>query len=182
MYTPAELWKQVVQTMKSSPRQTPSTLMIPRNHIDENLAGQLDSPFQKDQHYFQVLVNEMYLTNQREWLNTIDPVVYAVSEFIYNGKPQIIPFLVGPTLIKELGIQDPYTNGIILRNTSISGLHPYRGGGLTLTVILCEAKSGNVVRPLLDVIQNVVKALDFSPVLSQYVKIADVVVEGFESL
>jgi hypothetical protein len=177
----SQLWNKIQTTIINSPRQTPSTLTIPRDHIDENQAGGLDWSFKKDQHYFQVIINEMFLVNSREWFRQIDPVVYIVSEFIYNGKEQVVPFIVGPGLVKRLGVPDELNSGILLRNTNVSGLRPYRGGGLTLTIVLCQSNN-DLLRPLLDVIESISGALDFSPVLGPYLKIANVLMDGFQML
>ncbi len=178
-----QLWNRVSAALKSSPRQPPSAITIARDHIDENLGGALNYSFREGQHYFQVLVNEMYLTDSRRWFTQIDPVIYAVAEFTYAGKPEIAPFLVGPNLLKEKGVPDQYgKQGMILRNTRVSGLHPYRGGGLTLTIVLCEAPVGNAIRSLLRVIEGTAGALDFSPVLAPYTKVASVLMDGFDAL
>jgi hypothetical protein len=182
MKTFAEFWKTIAQTLKSSPRQSPSIVTIPRNHIDENQDGSLDVPFKRDQHYFVVMISEMYLANERKWLNAIDPLVYVVSEFTYEGKPQVVPYLVGPAMMKRLGVPDQYADGIMFRNTNVSGVRPYRGGGLTLTIVLCEAKGDNYLRSVLQVVESTASALDFSPALSPYAKVASVVLDGFESL
>ena len=177
----AQLWNKINTSIINSPRQMPTTVAIPRDHIDENQAGAPEWNFKKDQHYFQVIINEMFLVNSRQWFNQIDPVVYIVSEFIYNGQPQIVPFIVGPGLVKRLGVPDEYNKGILLRNTNVSGIRPYRGGGLTLTVVLCQSNN-NLLRPLLDMIESVSGALDFSPVLAPYMKIANVLMDGFQML
>ncbi|TMC60945.1 MAG: hypothetical protein E6J26_00540 [Chloroflexi bacterium] len=178
----ANTWNRLAQALQNTPRTSPSTITIPRDHVDLNPHGELDSAFKAGQHYFQVLVNEMYLTKQRQWLDKIDPLVYAVCEFNYDNKPQVMPFVVGPGMLKRLGVPDQYANGIIFRNTSISGIRPYRGGGLTLSIVLCEASVGNYVTPLLRVIESAANALDFSPALSPYMKVATLVMDGFESL
>jgi hypothetical protein len=177
-----ELWPKIRANIINSPRKQASTIEILRDHIDENQDKSMDAAFLARKHYFQVLINEMYLGNEREWLHKVDPVVYVVSEFTYAGKPQTVPFLVGPSLLKEKGIPDKYASGMVIRNTSVSGLHPYRGGGLTLTISFCEARGDNLLRPLLQVIESTAKALDFSPILSPYTKIAEVLMSGFESL
>jgi hypothetical protein len=172
----------VADQIKHSPRIPPSTVTILRDHIAENQTGALNSPFVKDQHYFHVVINEMFLSEQRKWFAQIDPAVYVVADFMYNGDRQVVPLVVGPDLLSKAGVPDGYNKGIIVRNTSVTGLKPYRGGGLILTVVLCECQVGNYVRPLLRVVESAAKALDFSPVLSPYVKVADVVMDGFESL
>ena len=71
---------------------------------------------------------------------------------------------------------------MIFRNESVSSLHPYRGGGLTITIVLCQVQGKNLVRPLLRVLENANDALDFSPFLAPYTKVANVVIDGFDSL
>jgi len=173
-------WDKLAERIKRSERPSPSTVTIPRNHIDKNQNSELDYKFTKDQHYFQVMINEMYLTEQRRGLVNVDPLVYTVCEFSYKKKTQIVPFLVGPSMLKEKGVPDQYSQGIIIRNTSVSGLHPYRGEGLTLAIVLLEARQ-NALRPLLSVIERVSGALNFSPALAPYMSVAGVLMEGFEA-
>ena len=178
-----QLWNRVVGTLKNGPSEAPTAIAVPRNQIDENRNGEMNASFRKDESYFQVLINEMYLRYDRQWLNAIDPVVYVVSEFQYNQEPQLVPFLLGPSLLKKKGVPDQYASrGIIFRNESVSSLHPYRGGGLTLTVILCQARGDNLARPLLGVLEKTTDALGFSPALAPYTKIANILIDGFDSL
>src|SRR3990172_4253601 len=173
-------WDKLVERIKSSERPSPSTVAIPRDHIDNNQNGELDYKFTRDQYYFQVMINEMFLTDQRRGLVNVDPLVYTVCEFSYKKKTQIVPFLVGPSMLKEKGVPDQYSQGMIIRNTSVSGLHPYRGEGLSLAIVLLEARE-NALRPLLSVIERVSGALNFSPALAPYMSVAGVLMEGFEA-
>jgi hypothetical protein len=178
----AAFWKTIDSRILNSPRASPSVITIPRDHIDRNRDGSLNGAFRKDHHYFHVMVNEMYLSQARKWFNTIDPVVYVVAEFTYQGKRQIAPYLVGPGLLKERGVPDRVAHGTMLRNTSVAGPYPYRGGGLTLSVVLCEAQNQNVIKPLLKILESTAGALGFSLALGPYVKVASILMDGFEAL
>jgi hypothetical protein len=130
-----------------------------------------------------VLINEMYLGTQRQWFYSVDPVVYVYAEFIYGGsKDHAVPFLVGPNLLKQRGVSDQVLGGLIMRNTDVAGMNPYRGGALVLSVVLCEAKGDNLLRPLLKVIESTAGALDFSPATGVYMKVAKLVMDGFDQL
>lgn len=181
MFNIGKFWETIETNVINSPRQPPSILTIPRDHVDKNIDGTLNFKLKKDLHYFTVMVNEMFLSKARKWFDVIDPVVYVVSEFTYRG-PQIVPFLVGPTLLKERGMPDKVANGTIVRNTCVAGPHPYRGGGLTLSIALCETDTKNVLRPLLQVIESTAGALGFSPALAPYTKVANVLISGFQTL
>jgi hypothetical protein len=175
------IWS-MINSVTSARREMPSPVTILRDHIDDNRNGALNVKFAKDQNYFQVTINEMYLGRQREWLTKVDPVVYAYAEFVYGGKSHAVPFLVGPNILKDRGVSDQFLGGLILRNTNVTGVNPYRGGGLVLSVVLCEAKGENLLRPLLRMIENTSRALDFSAATGAYTKVANLVMDGFDQL
>lgn len=62
----AQLWNKINTSIINSPRQMPTTVPIPRDHIDETQGSVEEWNFQKDKHYFQVIINEMYLVNARQ--------------------------------------------------------------------------------------------------------------------
>jgi hypothetical protein len=175
----ADLWKVITDRVVTSPRESPSALTIPAGHVEP--ATHLGVPFEPDEHYFQVRINEMYLTNKREWFSAIDPLVFVVSEFTYNNQELTVPYLVGPKLMEKWG-KDVTPQGMIFRDTRVAGLHPYRGGRLTLSVVLCQTQVHNYARQFLRIVESAANALDFSTMLGTYVKVAGVVMDGFEAL
>jgi hypothetical protein len=179
----AALWKTVTdgisQHVVQSKRQLPSTVRIPDDHVEQK--DQLGQPFERDQHYFNVVINEMFLADARKWFTLIDPLVFVVSEFTYNKKNLEVPFTVGPALLNPVG-GEKVPPGMIFKDTPVSGTFPYRGGGLTLSVVLCQLSVGNYASELLQVIESAAKVLDFSPMLSPYTKVAGIVLKGFNTL
>ena len=173
-----DLWKDVVQRVVQSPREQPSAVTIPNNHVDQQQL--LDGPFKRDTHYFQVRVNEMYLAHQRKWFSAIDPMLFVVSEFTYDKKEQSVPFLIGPAMMKNKLNELP--QGMLFRDTRVAGIHPYRGGRLTLSVVLCQVKVGDYARQLLGLLEGAANTLDFSTALGSYVEIAGVILDGFEAM
>ena len=179
----AVLWKTVTdlisQQVVQSKSQLPSTVRIPDDHGDQK--DQLGQPFERDQHYFHVVINEMFLAHKRKWFTQIDPLVFVVSEFTYNKKDLVVPFIVGPSLLNQFG-GEKAPPGMIFKDTSVSGTFPYRGGGLKLSVVLCQLSVGNYASELLQVIESTAKVLDFSPLLSPYANVAEIVLQGFNTL
>jgi hypothetical protein len=172
------LFKSMVGQIQHSPRQMPSALRIANDHVDQN--QQLRDPFERDEHYFQVRINEMYLADQRRWFNAIDPVVFVVSEFIYDKQAQAVPVIVGPAMMQKFGQKMP--QGMLFRNTRVAGLHPYRGGRLMLSVVLCQVTVNQYARQLLNLIETAAHTLDFATAVAPYLKVAGVVADGFEAL
>lgn len=179
----ASLWKTVTngisQHIVQSKRQLPSTIRIPDDHVEPN--AQLGQPFERDQHYFHVVINEMFLAERRKWFTLIDPLVFVVSEFTYNKDEIVVPFIVGPSLLNQFG-GEKVPPGMVFRDTSASGTFPYRGGGLKLSVVLCQLSVGNYASDFLQVMESVAKVLDFSPLLAPYASVAGIVVNCFNSL
>lgn len=173
-----EQWGNIWERISQSPRQMPSRVAIPRDHVDEG--EKLGTDIQPREHYFQVLINEMYLTYSRKWFNLFDPMVFVVSEFTYGKEKQTVPYVVGPMMIEKYGMKIP--TGMVFSDTRVVGLHPYRGGGLTLSMILCRVKREDYARKFMQIVENSASVIDFSTALSTYVKVASVVLDGVESM
>jgi len=162
---------------RSSPAKISVNTDIPNNHVYPKV---IEQEITADEHYFIIRVNEMYLAKSRQWFSSIDPMVFFISEFNYNGEDIAVPYLIGPALIEKFGKGIP--EGMIFSNTPVAGFHPYKGGGMTLSVILYENTRKNYAKELLGVIENVSNAIGFSSALSQYLKIGDVILNGVERL
>jgi len=178
MTTLESIWNRIRQ----SESQLPSRIVIPRDHVDGGNA--VGPPFERDEHYFQVEVNEMFLTYRRQWFSAYDPMVMVISEFTYAKERKSVPFVVGPSLIKatveESGKKLP--NGMLFTNTRVAGIHPYRGDGLTLSVVLYRLRVEDYIRKLMKVIETAAGALSFGTALGAYLKIGDVILDGVDSL
>src|SRR5579863_4126463 len=162
--------------LKSSPARLPSSVQIPADRVDK--PEKLGPALETNQNYFQVRVNELFLTNRREWFQTIDPMVFVSSEFTYDSAETAIPFVVGPSMIK--GQQTPA--GMVFSNTRVAGIHPYRGGRLALTVILYSVVRTDHARRFLSLVESVAGALDFSTAVAMYTKFAGALLDGVEAL
>jgi hypothetical protein len=168
-----ELWNNV----RRSEAQLPTRIAIPAVQTDKS-KGDL---FKPNQNYFQVRVNEMFLQYGREWFSTYLPMILFISEFSYGRQREVVPFVVGPTMLEENGRALP-DQGLLITNTRVAGVHPYRGGRLTMTAVLYRAKQTDYARNLLNVVENAAGLLDFSTSLGVYTKVASVILDGLEAL
>lgn len=156
----------------------PTWVPIPASRVDE--PARLGAALARDRQYFQVRVNEMYLANSREWWVEYDPMVFASTEFIYDKAEIAVPFIVGPSMLQKLGQKVP--DGMVLANTRVAGVHPYRGGRIAFTMILYQVQRQNWSRGLLSVIESTANAIDFSTAVSSYTKVAVAILDGVEAL
>ena len=173
-----KIWNRI----RESESQLPTRIAIPRDQVmsDKEMGG----PFERDEHYFQIDVNEMFLTYKRKWFNEYDPMVLVISEFSYAKERRTVPYVIGPSLIKgaiqESGKTLP--SGMLFTNTRVAGIHPYRGGGLTIAVVLYRLRGEDYLRKLMKVVETAAGALSFGTALAAYLKVGDVILNGVDSL
>lgn len=162
--------------VKHRPTQVSAYIPIEQDHIDDENGW--DEPFVSDQHYFRAFVSEMFLLDGRQWLTEYDPIVFSALEFNYDQSRQEEPKLVGPELLGQGRPAAP--QGTLYLETPASGLHPYRGGDLTFTVILYRAKRSNHLANLLKIVEKVVGAVDPSIAFASYINMANIITEGLD--
>ncbi len=139
------------------------------------------APLQTDRDYWQVRIAELYLHDATGWLTTHDPLVVVLTEFTYDGTFHAVPKLVGPGMLAEIGgSKEPL--GMIYRDTRVAGLHPYLGGRINLSLVLCKAERSNLARSLLQVLESTGKALDLAAEFNPYLRIGSVVLDGLDQL
>jgi hypothetical protein len=174
-------WKTIWSNIQTGSPEIPGMVEIPTTNFDHNIDGLDVKFFEPNQDYFQVVINEMYLTAGRKWFDRIAPSVFVVSEFTYSRQRLTTPVFIGPSRIQELK-SEKQPKGVIYRDYGL-GLYPYRGGGVTLYLALCEVGIGDAApKQLLRIVENTAKALDFSPALNPYTKVASLVIDGFKGL
>jgi hypothetical protein len=180
MPTIASRCKALWNTLSKGQPISPLAITIPPDHVRHDGPGWPGELFAPERHYFQVRVNELHLAANRQWFTVYDPMVFIVSEFDYEGKRVEVPYIVGPGLMEKYGIKTP--TGMVFEDIRVAGLHPYRGGRLTLSVVLCQVKRAQYLREILQIAESAASALDFSTALGIYLKVADVVLDGVEAL
>jgi hypothetical protein len=169
---------EIVKSCRSGYVPGPDVIEIPDTQV---IGGsKLGDEIRKDTHYFAVRVNEMFLAQGRRWFTEYDPLVFVCTEFNYDGERIRVPFIVGPTMLDY--VKESIPAGFVFRNTRVAGLYPYRGERVAITVILYRVQRTNWARHLLGVMESAAGAIDFGSGLPAYLKVADAVLTGVESL
>lgn len=164
-------------SLRRSAAELPTRFAFPSERVDVPLGG----PFTPNEHYFQIRVNELFLSYKREWFSTYLPVVLFITEFLYDDRREVLPFVVGPSMLEQNGTELP-ESGMIFSDTRVAGVHPYRGGRLNMTAILYRTERTNYARQLLKIVENAATLLDFSVSLGPYTRLANVIMDGLEAL
>jgi hypothetical protein len=171
-------WDRVWSFVRGRPAEVKRAITIPRVRVVGS--GDMPTEFDPKKHYFSVVINEMFLTNARQWWTEYDPMALIVSEFSYGGKRTIVPFVVGPSLIQADLNKVP--NGVAITDTLVAGPHPYTGGKFALTVILAQVKRQSYAKNLLQIIENVAQVFPSGSALEPHLKVAGAVMDGVEAL
>ena len=167
------LWNNV----KSSPTFVPTYIEFPASQTD--MPEEL-TEFDDRRDYFMMSVSELFLSYQRLWHQEFSPMVFTVCNFNYGNKIHEIPYIIGPSLLKKYEQRLP--KGMLFMNTPVVGIYPWRGGNVSLSVILCRVAQTNNAEKLLNVIEEVSGSLDLSAGVSQFTKIGRVILKGFDTL
>jgi hypothetical protein len=168
------LWEKVRQ----APTFVPTYIEFPGEKTDGTES--LPKEFDDKKHYFMISVTEMFLSYQRLWHQNFSPMVFSVCNFKYDGKTIEIPYVIGPSHLKKFEQRLP--KGMLFMNTPIVGIYPWRGGNVSLSLILCSVKEVNNIEKVLNIIEEVSNSLDFSAGIESYTKVGRVVLKGFDSL
>jgi hypothetical protein len=165
--------------MKSAPPEQVSQVFIPRENIlPTPPAG--DEPFRAGEHYFTVRLTALELADGREWFTSYLPLVTTACEFIYAGAPTAVPFAVGPSLVVPEGSGPPRRVGLV--DTRVCGVQPYRGGDVTVSVMLSRVATENRLARLVGVIERASQLLKAAAVVVPYLAVADLIASGLGEL
>ncbi|MGO7044074.1 hypothetical protein ACCT07_36430 [Rhizobium johnstonii] len=168
------LWKKIEARQTVPPRFAeilPERILSP-------LPG--PNPIVLKKHYFAIVVEELFLAKSRKWQNEYDPMVLAVTEFSYDGGTKVLPYVIGPKLIGENSSSVP--QGMLYRQARVAGIHPFRGGKITSTVVLCQSKRDDYARRFVKFVESVASAIPFASELATYTKYANSLLDGVDAL
>lgn len=180
MTTLLERSRDILGKLKYQPTFVPARVAIPAANTDRDPG----EPFQPDRQYFQVRLNEMFLAYQRQWFKAYLPMAVVISEFWYDEKRQAIPFVVGTEMFRadNKNVLDVPRQGRLLHDTRVAGLHPYRGGPLTLSVVLYQVQQDDYLRNMLGLVEKITGVIDLATNVTSYLELASVILDGVESL
>jgi hypothetical protein len=142
--------------------------------------GSVGEEIVKDQDYFSIEINELYLARDRRWWATYDPVVLIISEFVYGSDRIVVPKVVGPAMIENQFGKLPL--GIVLNDTRVVGPHPFRGDRIKITVVLYRVRHDTLARELLRLVEQISTAVGVPADAGALVKVGHAILDGIESL
>lgn len=128
--------------------------------------------------YFELRLTQMFIQFQREYWRDFIPMASMMTEFIFAGQRQVIPFIVGP---ERLASAQQVARGdqVEYYNTRVAGPYPYQGDDVSLFAGLFRVEVNNWARRTLSLFETVAEAFDPTR-LSSYLNIARPLLTGLE--
>lgn len=167
-----------VQNLAAGPLQQPKAVTIPPAYCLP--AGSSGNDISRDKCYLTLTVNELFLSEARKWWTDYQPMVVFATSFIQGGTTVTVPAVVGPSLLEQPGKKLP--QGLLLNNIEVAGPIPYRGGNLTINVLLYRVQHTNHAKDLLKVVEGVSKAIGPAADLGMLTKVGGALMDGVGSL
>lgn len=171
-------WRDIWESVKERPARISRSLEIPRDKIVNS--GVFADKFTNGEQYFSIIINEIFATHERRWFDQYDPAAFVVTEFSYDGKPTVVPFVVSPAMLEGKIAVTP--NGVSITDTKVAGVHPFAGGSFAVTIVIAEVKRSSYAKDILDWVGKVSSAFPMGAALTSHLKISETVISGIEAL
>ncbi len=172
--------KQFFSSLQSTPSKVPQLLSIPAANTEQE--EYLDKTFIRNENYFTVRLNEMYLQSKRQWLTEFEPTVLCLTNYIYGDQEIENPFIVGRNLTQ--GGMKETDDGMLFKDTKVAGTHPFRGGRIVISMALCKSINKDYLKDTLEFIQSVTSIFNenISTLVGNYLKGSKVIIKGVDKL
>jgi hypothetical protein len=151
-------------------------MMLPPEQTRLSSGTQTDNTELKaGEHYFRLLLVEMFLANDRKWLTDWFPVVHTAISFKFGDQQELLTHVAGESFLNQLGQQKP--GRIIGLNYPVTPLLPFNGGTIELNSGLVAVAGGNDVLACLQILGSFSQLL-LVPQLSAALAVAMPLADG----
>jgi hypothetical protein len=151
-------------------------MVLPPEQTRISTGAQTDfAELKPGEHYFRLLLVEMFLANDRKWLTDWFPVVHTAISFKFGDQQELLTNVAGESFLNRLGQQEP--GRVIGLNYPVTPLFPFSGGTIELTSGLVAVAGGNDVLACLQILGSFSQLL-LVPQLSAALAIAMPLADG----
>jgi hypothetical protein len=167
-----------VQNLESGPVPLPKAMAFPPERcLPEGSAGM---QFSQNHCYLTLTINELFLANARKGWADYQPMVISATSFIRQNTTVTVPAVVGPSLFEQSQLKLP--SGLLLNDIDIAGPFPYKGGNITINLLLYRVRHSDYARNMLRLVEGVSKAIGPAADLSLLGKVGGTLLDGLETV
>ena len=131
-----------------------------------------------DEHYFRVMLSQMFLTKDVKWFQAWYPAVHSLVECSFAGDVVAIPNVADSS---RLLTQQDGKGHVIARNFTLVPLMPFKGGEVRMVVGLFAVQGQNTLNNFIGVMSDFAKLLAV-PQLSSALSVAAPLSKGIQTL
>ncbi len=142
-------------------------------------AEKIGERIERDEHYFSLWVNQLYLDKGNLAWAEYDPTVLFVTDYMYAGERVTVPYVIGPAMIKNT--PGPIPHGFLINDIKVAGPVPFKGGNIGITVILYAMKRTDFARELLKIVQGLSSAVGAPADIATLLKVGVSLIDGIEA-
>jgi len=173
-----EKLKQILDTAQGVGMPALTTKLVKQVSVDG--AGCSLAEIAENKSYFYLTLHEMFLTQGRQLWTTFDPLVLIVCEFLYDKSRTAFTKVIGPDLLNVSNYEAPH--GFLIKDELAIGPFPYKGGPITISIVLYRLSRQNNAKDLLDVLGKLSGAVSVPTGIATYLRVGEVLVDGVDSL
>ncbi|WP_316158605.1 MULTISPECIES: hypothetical protein [unclassified Bradyrhizobium] len=178
MSTFLERLEGLVSRIYSSPYPTPNLFKVPDAAYEPG--GTLGHKIPKDDGYFSLRINELFLKDGRALWDTYDPMLVSLLDFLYDGKRMSVPFVISSELLKQKSNAAPHA--VLFNDILVAGPHPFRGGNVAISLVLYKVKRDNFARKAMKFVEGVSSAAGVPADIAFWNKVGTAFIDGLETL
>jgi hypothetical protein len=169
----------IISRIERAPYSAPTLISINKDACKPSYA--IGEKIAKDVAYFSIRVNELFLKDGRSFLDTYDPMLLVVSDFLHGGVRANVPFVVGADQLK-LPATLPSPGSLRFNDILVCGPHPFRGGNLAISIILYKVQRDNHAKDFLKFIESLSSAIGPTANLELLTRVGNAFIEGLDTL
>jgi hypothetical protein len=165
--------------LRTVPPGEMSQVVLDPNHVSPAMPS-TGSAFVAGEHYFTVRLKTLHLESGRDWFTTHLPLLSTACDYIYGTKQTTVPAAVGPKMIAGSGAKLPAR--VDFEDVRLCGITPYRGGDLTISVMLSQINDDPGLSRLLGFVESASAVLKASGVVIPYAPVVELVASTLDDL
>jgi len=138
--------------------------------------------FKSNQTYFQVVVNQLYVSQDRRLWVEREHLGAVWMGFRYDGAQRSVPFVVGRDLLVDRVNNLPQGARIEFLDVRVGKIYPYSGEGLALYLGLWSTPTIDWATGIFGALDTIASKLTVAASLSQALELVDVLNQGMSTV
>jgi hypothetical protein len=153
-----------------------------RDASGQLVPASLGEEFKPNQNYLQIMVNQMYVRQDRTLWVQREHLGAVWMGFRYNGAVQSVPFMVGRDLLIDRVQKLPQGARVEFRDVRVGKVYPYTGDSVALYLGLWSTPTTNWASTVFSALDTIAGKVRVAASLTQVLDMVDVLNQGISTV